>query len=678
MGRRASFVIALFCFNFAIFAAFRVAFLTCFKPDALPLSSGPLVYAYYLGMKFDARLAALICLPILLLSAVPHLDFTKSRFGRFFWTSALAVGMGAIMLLYAIDFGAFGYLQTRLNTSLATLLDDPDIALGMVWQTYPVVPGLSGIVAATLLYGLAVRRLGGQRMVPGAAEPPRSRRRAAIVHACCALVLIGLAYGKLARYPLRWSEAFFSKDTFVSQFALNPVLFLFDTMEEEPLSFDEASARRHYDAVASYLEAPERHPETLSLARRGRPTPLVAGRPNVVLVMLETFAAYKTGTFGSGLDSSPSFDRLAAAGMLFTRFYTPMENTSRSLFAALFGIPDVSVKQATSRNPLAVDQHTICNAFVGYDRLYFLGGSANWGNIRGMLSHNIDGLQIFEEGSYDSPVNDVWGISDADLFEEANMVFRRRPAGRPFFAIVQTAGNHRPYDIPRDAKGFVPVQIGEDEVRAHGFHSVEEYNSFRFLDHSLGHFMKVASREAYFDDTLFVIYGDHGTTGGATDRRYGELALASFHVPLLLYAPKLLGAPRRIGEVASELDIMPTLAGMLGLEYVNTAFGRNLLEPRRDAGGAFTYSAFRYPPQLGFIEGDYYVNVEPDGGARLFRLDTPGEEDISGAEPHTTARLAERARGIYELARYLIYHNKPVGTAAPVPSAAATREATTK
>ena len=71
-------------------------------------------------------------------------------------------------------------------------------------------------------------------------------------------------------------------------------------------------------------------------------------------------------------------------------FYVPMENTSRSLFGALFGIPDVSAETSSSRNPLVVHQHTIINAFRGYERLFFLGGSANWGNIRGMLHVRTD------------------------------------------------------------------------------------------------------------------------------------------------------------------------------------------------------------------------------------------------------------------------------------------------
>src|SRR5204863_978217 len=186
----------------------------------------------------------------------------------------------------------------------------------------------------------------------------------------------------------------------------------------------------------------------------------------------------------------------------------------------------------------------------------FLGGSANWSNIRGMLAHNIPGLRIFEEGSYEAPVVDVWGISDEDLLLAANNVFRS--ARRPFFAIVQTSGNHRPYTIPKRTHGFSLAHVSEEMLRANGFESEEEYNGFRFLDHSLGVFFEKARQQPYFANTIFVMYGDHGTRTGApaATLTLGDLSLAVYHVPLLIYAPGLFG-PRRIDTAARHVDILP-------------------------------------------------------------------------------------------------------------------------
>jgi phosphoglycerol transferase MdoB-like AlkP superfamily enzyme len=98
----------------------------------------------------------------------------------------------------------------------------------------------------------------------------------------------------------------------------------------------------------------------------------------------------------------------------------------------------------STRIPLALSQHTIVNNCEGYDKHYFLGGSPEFNNFGGLLK-NIDNLQMHAEGSFASPKINVWGISDKDLFMQANDVFKNET--KPFFAIVHTSDNHRPYMI---------------------------------------------------------------------------------------------------------------------------------------------------------------------------------------------------------------------------------------
>src|SRR5262249_5776471 len=159
--------------------------------------------------------------------------------------------------------------------------------------------------------------------------------------------------------------------------------------------------------------------------------------------------------------------------------------------------------------------------------------SASWGNIRALLSHNVDDLRIYEEGSYTSPRVDMWGISDLSLFEEANRVFAA-PRTRPFVAFIQTAGNHKPYTIPEDSHGFVRTTVSDEEARRYGFTSRRDLDAERLVDHSIGEFFRIARQEKYFDDTVFVFYGDHGLPAAAEHRPLAErqLSLPRYHVPL--------------------------------------------------------------------------------------------------------------------------------------------------
>ncbi|HUJ15898.1 MAG TPA: sulfatase-like hydrolase/transferase [Thermoanaerobaculia bacterium] len=592
----------LFAINIVALSLLRVAFWLAFRPHAIP--SADLAHAFYLGLKFDARLAAILSFPLLFFSSAIYVAIVETL----------------LAIVYAADFASYAYIRQRLNADLIEFLRNPLISLHMAWESYHVVYFAIAVIAFIALIVALAKKTTDNRQ-------PRTKRIAT------AIFFLACIYGELSRYPLRWSDAFFSTDSFVGELALNPVQYLFETMREEPPRFDVAAVRRLYPLMTGYLGVDHPDPRTLTLLRTPPLFPQVRGTPNVVVIQLESFAAFKSSLFGNRMNACPNFDAVARNGILFTNAYSPSEKTARALFAVVFGIPDVSPWQASAHNPLTVDQSTIVNAFTGYDKMYFLGGSANWSNIRGMLEHNIAGLRMYEEGSYKAKPVDVWGISDDDLFLAANDVFRNER--RPFFAIVQTSGNHRPYTIPADAHGFRTVHEPDGVLHANGFESNEEFNGFRLLDHSLGMFFDAARKEPYFANTIFVLYGDHGTRTGAPARALalGDLALLVYHVPLVIYAPFL--QPRRIEIAASHVDILPTIASLCGRPYRNQTLGIDLFDPdRAKQSAAFVFTTFHEPPSLGVVQGSRYTMVKS------------GE----------TESLAE---AFYEFSRWLLFHNAP-------------------
>ncbi len=255
-------------------------------------------------------------------------------------------------------------------------------------------------------------------------------------------------------------------------------------------------------------------------------------------------------------------------GLFFDNCYTPSYGTARGVWASITGIPDVEINKTASRNPYMVDQHTIINDFNGYEKFYFLGGSTSWANIRGVLTNNIKGLHLYEQQDYKSPKIDVWGISDKNLFMESNAVLKEQT--KPFFAVIQTADNHRPYTIPEeDLKEFKKVEFPADSLKKYGFDTNDELNAFRFTDYCYRKFIEAAQKEKYFDNTIFMFIGDHGIGGNAGKMfppAWTDQGLTSYHVPLLFYSPKLL-KPQRLHCVASQVDVLPTLAG-LAVEWV--------------------------------------------------------------------------------------------------------------
>ncbi|HYT14924.1 MAG TPA: LTA synthase family protein, partial [Burkholderiales bacterium] len=313
-----------------------------------------------------------------------------------------------------------------------------------------------------------------------------------------------------------------------------------------------------------------------------------------------------------------------------------------------------------SRNPLVVSQHTLVNALEGYSKYYFLGGSATWGNIRGLFAHNVLGLHIYEEGDYDAPQADGWGVSDVVLFEKALEVLGREK--KPFFAFIQTAGNHRPYTIPEDRRGFELKQVDSAVLKDNGFESLAAYNGLRFLDYSLGTFFSRVRQAPYFRNTVFVMYGDHGNPSDQPTA-WEQLRLTGYHVPLVIYAPGLIKGARRIDFTASLPDSLPTSLGLLGVPYLNTGLGRDLL------GLAPNDPHFSLLDHNGLLDDEFFLRLDP-GGPRLFRYRSQEAlEDVHARYPEKLAELLRLREALYETSKYLLYHN-PARAHAPDGSAA--------
>ncbi len=640
-----------------LFSTLRLGFWLWFGDVADPIPTRDVVMGFYLGLKFDLRLALLLLLPLLALGWLRFLSPFEHRWAHVFWTGYLAVANTLVLLVYFLHFGHYDYLHKPLDATVLRFADNFSISAQMVWETYRI-----GWIAVTLVVFTALNVWLVHRLLSYfAARPSQTLRRwprVALNTAVVLLVLLGL-YGQLSWYPLRWSNAFFSTHAFASAVTVNPVLHFFDTLKNRSINFDRAAAEAAYSRMVDFLRVDEPNPETLSFLREIN-HPQNTRRPNVVIVVLESFASFKTGIYGNPINPTPHFDKLARNGIYFDRFYTPQPGTARSVFTFITGIPDPEVVRTATRNPLVVDQHTIVNDFEGYEKLYFLGGSASWGNIRGLLSRNIPDLRIFEEGSYDSPRQDVWGIADHHLFEEANKVLKT-VTDKPFFAVIQTSGNHRPYTIPEDRHGFEFDNREEQELHRYGFESNAEYNAFRYMDYSIGLFLQEAKDASYFNNTIFAFFGDHGLPGNGDhlSKSDQQLGLNAIHVPFVVYAPKLIGPARTEHKVASEVDVLPTLAGLALPQYRNTTLGRDLLDTRYDTQRyAFTILNSANP-DIGLISDNFRFVTKADGSqARLHQLDVADPRaDVSAQFPQQTENMDELTRAIFDTARFMLYHN---------------------
>jgi hypothetical protein len=649
-------------------ALLRFVFLFAFSDiDLGAVDNAALWKTVGIGLRFDLRLALLIMLPLALLCYFPFWNMSGSRRARLLGNVYLAVALLAVGLVYVIDFGHYNYLGVRINATVLRFAGDADISGTMLWQSYPVVwitLGWLGGCAAVLLALISFERVTLQRRPAGI-----SRKSAALGSAVTVLLLFLGVMGRVSDIniknpiPLRWSDAFFSGDRQLAAAGLNPVIFLYDTLLIPRTPYDRKTVSGYYDTMTDYLGIDRPDRQELNFARRIGVQPhrlQVERRPNVIFIMLESLGASRVGVYGNPLKPTPNLDAIAADSWFFRHFYIPVVSTAKTIWASITGIPDVSPEETASRNPMITRQHTVLEAFEGYRKLYMVGGSAGWANMNALIREGAE-MELYQEGDWQSPIADVWGISDLNLFKEADRILRDVPAEEPFFAYIQTAGNHRPFTIPPDNDDFERLELPLEEVQKWGFRSVEQFNAVRLLDYNIGRFLQMARKSGYFDNTIFVFFGDHNnriTTLPHMPPAF-ELFLESNHVPHMIYAPKLL-EPRVIDEAVNLVDVLPTVAGLLGLKYDSQTLGRDLQlsSTGRDRAVPLVLVEGSFPI-IGAVTSELLVKMNCDGSEPSLHeiySDSP-QEDVSGRHPEEFERLRKVAHGAYETARYMLYDN---------------------
>lgn len=649
IGKRLRWVLTFMILFLITMFIYRLYFFYHYNVTDLPFSGS----TFILGLRFDLRYVSILGLFVFIISSLKKFNPFKSSAASNFWIYFLTVLFLLTVIIYTSDFYHYDYLKQRLNASVLNFAEDAKISFGMMTESYPVYKLVIAFILITFLWFKLMKSL--LNRIKFRDEIPLKNNK--IVSAF--FVLLGgiLIFGNLGQYPLRWSDAYRFGNEYKASVSLNPFQSFLSTMKFRSSSFDLNKVKSSYNIVADFLGIDDRDPVNLKYTRNVIFKDTLVSKPNVIVVICESFSSYKSSMLSNPLNPSPFFNSLCNKGVYFERCFTPSFGTARGVWATITGIPDVERPKTASRNPLAVDQHTIINDFKGYDKFYFLGGSTTWANIRGLLTNNIEGVKIYEGGDFKSKTEDVWGISDKNLFLEATSILENNK--KPFFAIIQTADNHRPYTIPiEDLDEFRKVNFSKDSLNKYGFENNSELNAFRYMDFSIEKFMTSVSKTKYYDNTIFVFVGDHGIAGNAGNilpKSFTQQNLLAEHVPLLFYSAKYL-EPKKIKEVCSQLDILPSVATIAKQSYSNTTLGRSLFD-----GIILPQYAFIADPDrnsIGVVGNEYYF-VKYNSGPSKFVSVINDEDVIQTISSDSIKNYMEKLTdAIQQTSKYMLLNNK--------------------
>lgn len=624
------------------------------------LAQNELQNAISLGLRFDLKLASIVIFPLALFVLILNNRFFSKKIFGIITSLYLFFSYIIITFFYLFDFGFYSYLNTRIDATAMRFTTNLKISLQVMFESYPVFKGLLGI----LIIGIFVyvitnwiyKKYSNNNIFI-------SLKKKSAYFVSTILFISFFIYNSFTHYPLRWSEAFFSKNNEINQFSLNPILYFFDSFAFRSEGVDIIEFKKYYNVIAENLNLSK---DEVSFERKVVFDKVEDKKMNLVFVMLESLGVKPLSYFGNAIKSSPNFDALMENSLRFTNFYVHKSGTAASVFASVAGLPDIDDVETASRNPMIIDQRILFDQFVGYEKLYFLGGSANWANIRGIFQSNIEGLKIFEEGSYDLEERaDVWGIDDYELFKESDKELKKlNDQNKPFVAYIQTASNHIPFTVPDEKEEFKPLskeEISFELLEKSGFKSLEQLNALRYLDFNVGKFLARAKESGYYENTVFVFFGDHNTSMNQTEKYAKEydLNIQLQHVPLIIHAPKLV-APKEVKTYGKLIDLFPTVMNLMKINHTNYTLGRNLLEENiSEKSSSFVYLKVNGEPAVGIIQDSlYYTKTLITKTSSLYDLRTNSLEDISKIYPSKSSQMDSLLMAFYHSTKYLYFNNK--------------------
>jgi Sulfatase len=675
-----SFFGGLVIFLMVLQVSARIALQATFYRDSLNIEQA--LISHFYGFRFDLRLACLVAGMPLLAGIVPWLNrwihpVAGSVFGaqgkmNWFWPLAASTVVGLWSLLVYADFGNMAYWQQRLNVGVLFLLRDLETNTRVLWDSYPVIV-LALCTTTLMLISYLWVKSWANRLARNALEQPSEKKqplttlKAGLLNLSLISLVIFFIHGRWSQYPLRWSDLVRVGHPAAEQLAINPVQNIADTLAYRKPQFDRQATLSAYPHMAPWLGVPAAQTKPLNFSRTppARSQPIIPRDANVVLVILESFSGYKSSLHGNKLDPTPKLKELADQGWWFHRFGSAHPLTARGVYSIITSRPDVSAGDTASRNPQAILHRSLIADWKEHQPYYFIGGSTSWANVRGLLTKAVPGIKIYEEENLKTPRTDVWGLSDRNLFYESLAILNQHVIEKqtPFFAVIQTAANHRPYTIPGDDQEFRVSQTSEAEALAHGMiGGMSELNAIRLMDHSVAKFMERARQSTWFDNTVFVFLGDHGTIGPVPSYMPSWLQapdMATIHTPLIIYAPKFI-QPKQIDTLGQQADVLPTLLDITGRSAELRGMGRSLLSERPGQEGLLA-SFHVGGAQYGWFDGRYYakkIEGSAPGQVQLFDLSEVSKHqlDLAQSDPERARRLGAHLEAYYQTARYLVVH----------------------
>ena len=555
------------------FAFYRLVFILFNLGYAAGSPAGVLAKSFFVGLRLDMSMTGYV---LLLLSVVQAFVVGVSKqfsynilqgIQAFFLTVFTALLLGNINL--------YAYWGRLLDAEGFSFLKTP-------WVILASVKWYESLFFMVLLVGLSWGAVWLNKRWVHRLHPSKKLSRLSAGMAAFMLLFVGALMlipirGSFGVAPISTGVAYFSSYNFANHAAINPLWNLF-------YSFKRMDARMHHYQFMEDEEALAIYNEMYSSPNDSIIRVLKNDRPNVVVILLESFSAQVVGALG-GENVTPNLDALAREGILFSNIYAASDRSDKGLVATLAGyqvLPSYSIIQYPHKSQSLSFMPQKLRASGYHDLSYIYGGDIGFKGMNSFVTLSgfekvitIDDFPLSARG-------EKWGVHDEYTFKSlVEEMAASTNNDHPYFKYYFTLSSHEPFDVPME-------KVNQDPY----------LNSVYYTDRCLGDFFTEVKERGLWDNTLFILVADHGTPG---PKKATSQMMDRYHIPMVWTGGALAVQDTVVSTLGSQKDLVTTLLNQLTVNSDMFYFSKDLLSAETEE-----YAFFTYPDAFGYITPNSY------------------------------------------------------------------------
>lgn len=634
-----SLILNIYILSVGIFSLFRlVLFFTEFNRININSETiGNIIYSFIMGIRFDNVITGYVMLVPSLVILISYTINFKNKIVfeiLFYWIFTLFI------LGYSIasaDIPYFNQFFSRFSIEAFTWFNNPGFVFNMIIQEPKYLVFIFLFFVIIFFYYKGLRFVFSSYLSSTFVYSNKKSSillRSLISIVILLFVFIGVRGRTESKSPIRLGTAYFCNDPFLNQLGLNPVFtFMRSAIDATNPRNNKVNLMDENIAInntKSYLKI-EKSKYSSIIARDVLSDSSNIIKPNIVVVIMESMSAAKMTRYGGKNNLTPFLDSLSYQSYTFDNIYSAGKHTFNGIFSTLCSFPSL-YRQHTMNNIREYMGMSTTLKEIGYSTTFFINHDSQFDNIEGFMYANQFDNVISQLNYPPEEVKSTLGVPDDFMFRYSVPILDELSKTKdPFFVTFMTASDHPPRYIP---SYFLP-------------HSKEKnYQSVEYADWSIKKFINLSSKTEWFDNTIFIFIADHGN---AMNVKY-SVPLSYHHVPMIVYAPKIL-LPRKIDKIGGQIDLFPTVMGIINQPYVNNTLGIDLLKEDR------SYIVFNEDDRIASIDNEFLFVLKEDNSKELFKYRNGDQNNYLDSFPNKSAEMEIYLKSYLQTYQYILDNN---------------------